>query len=299
VNANPPPLDTRLTLDEVLARLAMIGPGQDLHHGLSASNWVSVVRHHVIRTDDPQALERLLPVGVADAPFKIKGDRYTLVHLLARHGSARALAQAVSWGLPVNVTTKRSDTPIGLAVQHGNVQACKVLVEAGSFLGAVSRSGHTLLSQAILAHNRHMVDYLLSVGADALKPDLNGFCPLHLAAAENQSGIIDSLLVAGQDINQHAANKKKWTPLHYAIDRQARASFEILVRRGADADRRPTLSDSTSYDYASPNQQIAKQATSKYPAHPEFTRWAQACVLSAELERSTAKTATAKRSPRL
>jgi ankyrin repeat protein len=72
---------------------------------------------------------------------------------------------------------------------------------------------------------------LLGAGADVNAPDAGGWCPLHLAAANNNIDSMKTLIAQGADVA--AQNKEGKTPLSLAQEKNHREAAVFLRRHGA------------------------------------------------------------------
>ena len=89
------------------------------------------------------------------------------------------------------------------------------------------------LFAAIMARDVERVRELLDAGANVNEQDgANPMTPLHWAAHNDQTAIVDLLLSRGANIE--AQTKGGWTPLHYAAAEASAATVKSLLRRGAD-----------------------------------------------------------------
>ena len=106
-------------------------------------------------------------------------------------------------------------TPLHLAVQKGNLDIVKILLEAKADPNLASIDGATPLHLAALSGNLGVVEALLK--ADA-KPNLamnDGYTPLHLALQKGNLGVVKVLLKA--KANPNLVMNDNITPLHLAI----------------------------------------------------------------------------------
>lgn len=100
----------------------------------------------------------------------------------------------------VNVNAFRRDdgyTPLGLAIENGNVEIARVLLHAGA--DANGGGVVPLLRQAICSRNEALVRLLLEFGANANARDEDRWTPLMHAAAAGNLDVIKLLRANGAD----------------------------------------------------------------------------------------------------
>ena len=78
--------------------------------------------------------------------------------------------------------------------------------------------------------------FLIGKGADVNKLNDQGYAPLHTAARNRNSRLVELLLEHKADPN--LPDSDGVTPLVHAINRNHVPSIELLARRGADIERR-------------------------------------------------------------
>lgn len=100
------------------------------------------------------------------------------------------------------------------SVREGRLYDLQVLIVEGVPPNAADGLRNTLLHNAVLFEQVHIVDYLLSVGAPVNVTSMNSETPLHVAAHTGNQLITEKLLQAGAQIN--VQNINGFTPLHIA-----------------------------------------------------------------------------------
>jgi quinoprotein dehydrogenase-associated probable ABC transporter substrate-binding protein len=90
------------------------------------------------------------------------------------------------------------------------------------------------LSNAVVASDQARVLALLDKGADVNKRNPQGYAPMHVAARQRDSNMIELLVQRGADVN--AKDSDGWTALLHAAFRNHVPSIEVLVKAGADLD---------------------------------------------------------------
>ncbi len=119
--------------------------------------------------------------------------------LAIRAGDAATLRKLVTANPALLAArNERGTPPLTLATYLNNLEAAKILVEAGADLNASDVSGTALMGVCFKGHSA-IVRYLLAAGADVNAKSENGTTALHYAAMFNKPEIVDLLLAAGAD----------------------------------------------------------------------------------------------------
>jgi len=109
-------------------------------------------------------------------------------------------------------------------------KALKVLLDHGADIDTVSLDGYAPLHEA--AASTTMTELLIDHGADPkIQNPTNGIQPIHLAARRGVAEVCDLLISAGADVN--ARSKDGLTPLHEAAQHAQADIIELLVAAGA------------------------------------------------------------------
>ena len=79
-----------------------------------------------------------------------------------------------------------------------------------------------------------VVQALLDLGADMCVPDLEGSMPIHTAAAAGSLEVVNLLLSLGADVD--ARDRDEMAPIHFAVNRRRPEVVRLLIENGADVD---------------------------------------------------------------
>lgn len=131
------------------------------------------------------------------------------MHLAATQCSLRGLSLLLANGASINANDYRGRTPLhaACATCHGTSStdgshcalACiELLLSSGALEDARDAKGQTALHLAVLAGNLSAARALIAAGATAMA-DKAGNSPLHLAASQGHSDIIQLLVVGNRD----------------------------------------------------------------------------------------------------
>ena len=148
----------------------------------------------------------------------------------ANFGQVEIIQWLLSLGADVSAADEDGFTPLHGAVME-NLATAKLLYEAGADINARSKTGRTLLYEAAVSGKSQITRWLLSLGADVLAADENGFTPLHGAVTKDLA-TAKLLHEAGADIN--ARSKTGRTLLHSAAYFGRVETIQWLLSLGAD-----------------------------------------------------------------
>ena len=140
-------------------------------------------------------------------------------------------------------------TPLLFAARHGNVEAGRLLVEAGATIDDRAPTGATALAIAVHSGHPEFVQFALAHGADP--NDFGpGYAPLHVAVLRGDRVSVNNLLASGADPNKRYEKgtpvrraSRDWylmphfvsaTPFWLASYYQEPEIMQILVDGGAD-----------------------------------------------------------------
>lgn len=138
-------------------------------------------------------------------------------------------------------------TPLHMAVQIGDAELTRMLLEAGADVNSIDRWGESPLFGAVRIGLADIADFLLEWGADIEHRSSNSMTPLHAAALSEQTGMIEWLLEHGADL--YATDYQGWNALHFAAWGGPPETLRLLIRLGLDVNSR-TDQDETPLDLA-------------------------------------------------
>ncbi len=127
-------------------------------------------------------------------------------------------------------------TALLLATQQQQQNMINWLINQGANINAARKdNGNTALIISTNNKNVETVNLLLTKGANADIANLEGYYPIHIAAAQNQPKIIN-LIAKYINVNQKSNNAEQVTSLWMAAQEGAVESVKILLSLGADVD---------------------------------------------------------------
>jgi hypothetical protein len=104
------------------------------------------------------------------------------------------------------------------AIEKGDLDALTAALDGGTDPNARDGEGRTLLMEAVYFNRSHMVDVLLSRGADIHEKDPHGWTALHWAANEIRSDVFRTVFSAAGPRAMEFPNLCGRTPLHFLVD---------------------------------------------------------------------------------
>lgn len=170
-------------------------------------------QRHGIRTDEPLSLHII---------FKLKvKNKQELVTLFLKEGAN------------INEADEKSgETPLFLAVVHGDLQVVMFLVEHGANLDLANIAMISPLMIAVILKLYDIVEYLLIKGADREKVDARGWTPLHCAIDSGFHNLM--VLLMHHNANVHAKTNDGKLPIQFASDPRVKRLIREETRRRMD-----------------------------------------------------------------
>jgi cytohesin len=138
-----------------------------------------------------------------------------------------------------NLTDAEGLTPLLLAAQQSQTDACVVLLKAGAKPDATDLNGTTILHRAAENNKAELINAVAqNIAADAVKKlvqtaNIHGMTPLHIAVNNNYDEVVKVLIQHGADPN--AVDEAANTPLHRAASSGLNKIVDMLMSAGASA----------------------------------------------------------------
>lgn len=161
------------------------------------------------------------------------------IHRICKEGDfvrlCQMLAETDDQEETVNLTNEGGATPLIFAAAHGHVKICKLLLDSGADIRAVSKlGGYSALHMACERGHADVVRCLLEKRPELVEGAFTGSkeTPLHSCARAGHQRICKYLLDNGMDPD--ALTLTMWTPLHLAASNGHFAVAKALVSAGAN-----------------------------------------------------------------
>lgn len=146
----------------------------------------------------------------------------------------RSVERLLREGVDPNQPDAQGRLALVTALQEASPRSVKALLQSGRVdLNARNRAGETALMMAALKGELELCRQLLETGAAA---DHEGWTPLHYAAAQEESRIVELLLARGVKVDAESPNRT--TPLMMAAGYGSEEAVRLLLKAGADPTRR-------------------------------------------------------------
>ena len=174
------------------------------------------------------------------------------LNLATKAGLLEVVENMLDKGADPNSASMFGNKPLALSCAYGFLEVAKVLLKRGADLfdkhenldenGIVTEVIDVCVP--ILFASRvgspELIELLVSYGASTNEIDLNGETLLHKAADSGNIKMIEYLISAGLDVNQHkrkADDKNNYqgeSPLHYTVNRNQLQASKLLIDNGAN-----------------------------------------------------------------
>ncbi|KAI1115417.1 ankyrin repeat-containing domain protein [Nemania sp. NC0429] len=184
-------------------------------------------------------IELLLKAGADPMVFDRLGEPtfFTAVKP-GSHRTLPVLQVYINAGIDVNTKDKNGKPLIHLIAERSNLESFKLLLESGANIHSISENGETALHFAATNNDTKILEDILKQGAN-LEADCKTFgTPLMAAARSNRTSAIKLLLQKGANVNAISKSCPTHNPLHTAALEGRSAVLEALIKAGADANIR-------------------------------------------------------------
>jgi len=214
------------------------------------------------KEDKIQRMNHFLLVDKED-PFAFTFPTRSTFHDLVEQNVMEWTKLGVFMKLPLFERDQNGLSALHLAAQLGRTEFLDESEKLGFRLDEQDDQGKTLLHHAI-EHSSDAVSWLLDRNVNPSLADKKGWTPLHYAAKVGYHRVLELLLKVGAEID--LVDDKGRTPLMIAIAYRQSDMISNLIKRGADVNIRDQLG------------QIALHYAARFGEHKEITLLSQASV---------------------
>ncbi|HBE67481.1 MAG TPA: ankryin [Planctomycetaceae bacterium] len=145
------------------------------------------------------------------------------------------------------------DTPLLSAIAFDNLELVRFLLKHGADPNVRVNDGYTCLltaSESDTEDSITIVAELIQAGANIHTTGINGFTPLHMAAARGHVEKARLLIDAGAGVNRRKDIDASETPLMEAAFTGQPSTVHLLLANGADPSMRDTVNNRTPLEIA-------------------------------------------------
>ncbi|MBI3881852.1 MAG: ankyrin repeat domain-containing protein, partial [Verrucomicrobia bacterium] len=170
------------------------------------------------------------PVASVREPLGTPGRRP--LHFAVERGNVETARRLLDGGAPVNAGDRRGDRALHVAAMLGRTNLIELLATAGANLNATNALGFTPLGMAVLSQQSFAFAQLHQLGACVDTLSLGSNTLLHVAASNANLNAIQQLLQRRVPVN--ARNAAGQTALHLAVASGSLDLLRELAHAGAD-----------------------------------------------------------------
>ncbi len=162
-----------------------------------------------------------------NAVDKSNAFRPPVLNLAAERGNVAMIEELVQSGAILDARDKNDWTALACAVEKGELNATKTLLELGANPNLPARGGWTPLMLASMAHGdrQDLAELLLNANAAPYETDANGHTALYWAAINNRMNITQTLLSRRpepadvENAFQHCVTENGYTDVAKLLDK--------------------------------------------------------------------------------
>ncbi len=157
---------------------------------------------------------------------------FTALHLAAGAGETAMARLLLRYGAVIDARDIVARTPLRHAAEAGHDRTAAFLIEQGADVNAEDSSGNTALHLAAIGCRSHSEHWATICRGDCREQ--SALCPRGsvILCDEEYIALAKVLLEKGAEVS--AANRRGWTPLHYAARYDRPRIAALLIEHGAD-----------------------------------------------------------------
>ncbi|MHC4463040.1 MAG: ankyrin repeat domain-containing protein [Planctomycetota bacterium] len=169
------------------------------------------------------------------------------LHRAIQHGDVNNVRNLIEEGADVNAKDGSGRIPLGYAAEKGNMEIVELLFAAGADVNGKGHDGQLPFVWASEMGHLDIAKLLILEGTDVTDMDNGGSTCLIWAAWKGRTELAEMLIDRGADVNSKDHNGG--TALHDAVRGGHKEMVELLIAKGADVNAKSTK-DSTPLDLA-------------------------------------------------
>jgi ankyrin repeat protein len=210
------------------------GEGHGYGYGIGGAMAVipySLPLSQAVASEEIEVVRELIAKGETTNGRDANYDDITPLFIAVENGNYDIAKLLLDHGANVNAADKRNRTPLMFLDDDATVELVDLLLRAGADIHAKDDNGNSVLLATLRSIDVTVLNALIAAGADINVTDESGDTLLIKAAEENAVAKIKALLDAGADVNvRNNAGESAW-------DRTSNIEIEsLLIERGATAD---------------------------------------------------------------
>ncbi|ANB59930.1 ankyrin repeat domain-containing protein [Anoxybacteroides amylolyticum] len=186
-----------------------------------------------MKTKHKKIVVELLRAGAKSAYMPLPPLSFTIASVLPQSEETNEeLVKQMINKQTVKERDKDGNTPLHYAIDSGDIELVRLLVQHGADVNATNEAGTTPLMKAAQFGQTEIVKFLYAHGADINRTDDQGETALSKAVEGNQVATVQFLLQAGANVNIKTTIGKTalMTAAEYGYDNLV----SLLLRHGAD-----------------------------------------------------------------
>lgn len=170
--------------------------------------------------------------------LKTVEKKQTALHLAAMRGDIEASKLLVDAGADLKVVDGSGKQAIHYAIENGSIELVRYLIDKMGKSDTVDNRGNSLLHYAVRQGNAEILREVAGLSAQFDQKNEDGQTPLHIACMAKNIEAVRYLLSLGADVN--SIDKQGRSPLHSAVEAKDINALRLLTEQHADLNMQDT-----------------------------------------------------------